>query len=87
MATPAIAPPPRPVPLFSDAAVGALSSGDCEVDAPSLLPVLEPSGAIVVLKSVSEPIGEGRDAMSDGKPPIADVISEMIESALLGLAD
>ena len=44
MAIPAIAPPPRLVPLFSDAAVGTLLFGGCEVDLLSLLSVLETRG-------------------------------------------
>jgi len=70
MAIPAIAPPPRPAPLFSDAAVGTFSSGDCEVNAPLTLCVLDASGPIVELNTVSEPIDEAIDVL-------------MIEGALL----
>jgi len=85
IAIPAIAPPPSselPLPLSCDAAVGSLPSDDCDVDALSLLSVVEASNSeasdpeagdpeaddpVVKLGGISEPICEEDVTPSDGK--------------------
>ena len=80
IAIPAIAPPPSselPLPLSCDAVVGSLPSDDCDVDALSLLSVVEASDCeasdpeagdpVVKLGGISEPICEEDVTPSDGK--------------------
>ena len=73
-AIPAIAGPPRCLLLVAFSSVeGPLPSGERNVDALLLFPELKASESVMELESLSEPIDEALDAMSDDMLPTAGV--------------
>lgn len=89
-AIPAIAGPPRCLLLVAFSSVeGPLPSGERNVDALLLFPELKASESVMELESLSEPIDEALDAMSDDMPLIAcvgDTVGEAI-GVLVGPVD
>jgi len=78
---PAIAGPPRCSLLIVFSSVeGPLPSGERDVDVLLLFAELKASESVIEPKSLSEPIDEAIDVISDDTPPMADVICAIVEA-------